>query len=308
MDGLGEHLRSVYGVDVVGLSELDRGVWRVRLDHGDEWVARVFAAHRPRAAVDADAEVLRRLNEGGFPAERLAVAEPVTMFGDRAVLVTRFIRGQRPRGGRAWAILGALLGIVHSRACDWASPGGAWHHLSDGTPRDEIAAATGLLERVQSGAPVKQLAAIGTLLDELERLDGGDDLPHALVHPDFVPVNAIDDEDADREQAGRGVVVIDWTGAGHGPRIWSLGFLLWAGGARNPRLVDAVVARYRRRITPETEELDRLAAVIRGRPLLLDCWRIAHRGHPPSEVVAQSPELYRRAHLIADRARRAFSE
>ena len=222
MDGLADHLRNAYGVDVAEVSELDHRVRRVRLEDGGEWVARVFAPQRPRAAVDADAEVLRRLEEGGFPAERLAVAEPVTMFGDRAVLVTRFIRGERPRGGRAWAILGALLGIVHSRACDWASPGGAWHHLSDGTPRDEIAAATELLERVRSEAPVRQLAAIGTVLDELERLDGGDDLPQALVHPDFVPVNAIDDQDADPEQAGRGVVVIDWTGAGHGPRIWSL--------------------------------------------------------------------------------------
>jgi hypothetical protein len=248
MDALAEHLHDAYGVTITGFSELDHGVRRVQLADGGDCVARVFPAHRATASVDRDATVLRQLEAAGFPAERLAAGRPVTTFGDRLVLVTRFIRGERPRGGRAWAIL-----------------------------------------------------------DELHRLDDGDDLPHALVHPAFVPVNAIDDDDADPEQAGRGVVVVDWTGAGRGPRVWSLAFTLWAGGARELKLVDAVISRYRRRITPEPEELQRLAAVIRGRPLLLDCWRIGHQGHPPSAVVAQLPEHHRRSGLIADRARRAFT-
>jgi Ser/Thr protein kinase RdoA (MazF antagonist) len=150
------------------------------------------------------------------------------------------------------------------------------------------------------------LAALGTLLDELERLDDGDDLPHALVHPDFVPVNAIDDEDADPEQPGRGVVVVDWTGAGRGPRLWSLAFLLWAGGARSARLVDVIVSRYRRRTALEPDELDRLAAVMFARPLLLDCWRIAHHGRLASEVVAALPEHRRACERTAALARQAF--
>ena len=199
-----------------------------------------------------------------------------------------------------------LLGAVHSVAADWASPGGAWHHLADGSPHDEIAAATALLARARADAPARQQTHVETLLDELQQLDDGDDLPHALVHPHFVPVNAIDDANADPEQPGRGVVVIDWTGAGRGPRAWSLAFTLWVGGARDLRLVDAVVSHYRRRISPQPEELERLAALIRGRPLLLDCWRIAHQGHPPSAVVAQQSELHRLSDLIADRARAAF--
>jgi Ser/Thr protein kinase RdoA (MazF antagonist) len=308
MDRLAEHLEEIHGVTVSGLSELDRGVWRVRREDGDDWVARVFPGHRSSVSVDRDATVLRRLEAAGFPAERLACDDPVTTFDRRSVLVTRFISGERPRGVRAWAVLGALLGAVHSVAAEWASPGGAWHHLADGTPRDEITAATVLLERTRTAVPVAQRTHIETLLGELERLDDGDDLPHALVHPDFVPVNAIDDEHADPEQTGRGVVVIDWTGAGRGPRAWSLAFPLWVGGAREPKLVDAVVSRYRRRITPEPEELERLAAVIRGRPLLLDCWRIGYQGHPASAVVAQLPELHRLSDQIADRARKAFAQ
>jgi Ser/Thr protein kinase RdoA (MazF antagonist) len=308
MDGLAEHLHDAYDVTVIGLAQLALGVHRVRLEGGDDWVARVFPAHRAIASAQHDATVLRRLETAGFPAERLAAEqEPVTVFDDRPVLVTRFIHGEHPRGGRAWAILGALLGAMHSVAADWASPAGAWHHLADGTPRDEIAAATTLLERIRADVPARQRTDIETLLHELQGLDDGDDLRHALVHPDFVPVNAIDDDNADEDQPGRGVVVIDWTGAGRGPRIWSLAFTLWAGGARDLKVVDLIVSRYRRRITPEPEELERLAAVIRGRPLLLDCWRVAHQGYPASKVVAYLPELHRLSELIAERARRAFT-
>jgi Ser/Thr protein kinase RdoA (MazF antagonist) len=307
VDGLAEHLRSVYGVDVSGLSELDRGVHRVRVDGGPDWVARTFDGARPPAAVRDDAAILRRLADAGFPAERLAADDAVTTLGETSVLVTRFVAGPRPTGGRAWAILGALLGGLHSSPADWAPPGGGWHHLAAGTPRDEIAAATELLERVSEDAPVAQLAPLGTLLDELERLDDGADLPHALVHPDFVPVNAIEDERADPQQSGRGVVVVDWTGAGRGPRLWSLAFTLWAAGGRSPKLVDAIVSRYRRRITPEPEELERLAAVMSARPLLLDCWGIAHHGRPASELVAGLPELRGTCERIAARARQAFA-
>src|ERR1700677_1569453 len=175
MDGLAEHLHDAYDVTVVGLVQLDLGVYRVRLAGGDDWVARVFPALRSSSAVEHDATVLRRLEMARFPAERLAAPKPVTTFVGRPVLVTRFIHGERPRGGRGWAILGALLGAMHSVAADWASPAGAWHHLADGTPRDEIAAATTLLERVWGDVPARQGTDIETLLDELQRLDDGDD-------------------------------------------------------------------------------------------------------------------------------------
>jgi Ser/Thr protein kinase RdoA (MazF antagonist) len=306
VDGLAEHLDRVYGVTVTGLERLDRGVYRVRIADGPDWVARTFGPGRPLSAVRNDAVILRLLQDGGFPAERLAAENAITTLGDQSVLVTRFIAGRRPTGARAWAILGALLGGLHAALADGVPPGGAWHHLATGTPRDEIVAATELLERVHEDAPVAQLAPLGALLDELERLDDGDDLPHALVHPDFVPVNALEDEDADPGQPGRGVVVVDWTGAGRGPRLWSLAFLLWAGGVRSPKLVDVIVSRYRRRITLEPDELDRLAAVMLARPLLFDCWRIAYHGRLASEVVAALPEHRRACERIAVLARQAF--
>jgi hypothetical protein len=55
----------------------------------------------------------------------------------------------------------------------------------------------------------------------------GDGLPSALIHPDFVLANVI-------ASPGRGMVFVAWTGAGQGPRAWSLAFLLCAEATKNP--------------------------------------------------------------------------
>jgi thiamine kinase-like enzyme len=69
-------------------------------------------------------------------------------------------------------------------------------------------------------------------------LDDGADLPHGFVHPDPVPANAI-------QVADGGLVVVDWSGAGRGPRLPSLACRLFTAGVRDLRLVDAAVSRYR---------------------------------------------------------------
>ncbi len=69
-------------------------------------------------------------------------------------------------------------------------------------------------------------------------------------------------------------MIVDWTGAGRGPRIWSLAFLLWAAGARELDLVDVVVLAYASHVQLEPEELARLAQAICVRPLVLDTWAV----------------------------------
>jgi len=83
--------------------------------------------------------------------------------------------------------LGELLGEMHALpAADGAAarPGGAWHHLTDGTPADEIRAMLALLAECADAAPAM-------LARELADADGGDGLPEALIHPDFVLANVI---------------------------------------------------------------------------------------------------------------------
>jgi Ser/Thr protein kinase RdoA (MazF antagonist) len=125
------------------------------------------------------------------------------------------------------------------------------------------------------------------------------DLPHAFVHPDFVPANAIPTPDEH-------LVIVDWTGAGRGPRLWSLAFLLWAAGARSLRLVDVAVSRYRKHVTLEPDELTRLAGAIRARPLTLECWAFCAGRRELADAVERVSAATELADTIAARARQAF--
>lgn len=138
------------------------------------------------------------------------------------------------------------------------------------------------------------------LREAVERAGDCHDLPHAVVHPDFVPANAV-------PTADERLVIVDWTGAGRGPRLWSLGFPLWAVGAHHPRLLDLAVSRYRKRISLEPEELDRLEGAIAGRPLMLDCWAFGCGRRSLAETVVRIEENRERANKIAAQARRAFA-
>jgi Ser/Thr protein kinase RdoA (MazF antagonist)/predicted esterase len=290
-EGLADHLAARHGVEVTGLAELDLGVFRVERAEGEPWVARVFPAARPLAEVEGDAAILRALERAGFPAERCATGTPVTELSGQGVLVTTFVPGARAGGGRAFAYLGALLGRLHAHPAADLRPGGAWHHLvAQGGPGEEIQAALELLSEV-GGEP--------ELMNAVAELDDCADLPHAFVHPDFVPANAI-------ENADGGITVVDWTGSGRGPRLWSLGALLFAAGARSPKLVDVVVSRYRRhtRLTPD--ELDRLPDAIRARPLLIDCWAVGVGRKSARQVVSELAAGTRLAERIAEQARAAF--
>ena len=302
VDGLGTHLEDRYGVETAEVVPLDLGVFRVDRRDGSRWVARVFAAGRPLAGVEEDAAILRGLERAGFPAERCAHPEPVSEFLGQGVLVTGFLEDHGPlRPGRPAALLGYLLGRLHRNSAAGLRPGGAWHHLSfAGGPREEIAAAAELLDDHLPRVGVRELPLFDRLRDEVEQTDDCRDLPHAFVHPDFVPANAI-------STADEKLAIVDWTGAGRGPRLWSLGFLLWAAGARNIKLVDLVVSRYRRSIELEPAELDRLEGAIRGRPVMLETWSVCAGRRELADAVEGVDRAGELATEIAAAARRAFA-
>jgi Ser/Thr protein kinase RdoA (MazF antagonist) len=302
-DDLARHLRGVYDVGVVGVDLLDVDVFRVDRDEGPSWVARVFPVARSVAGVRGDATILHALERAGFPAERCAHADPVSTLAGRGVLVTEFVQPAAPlRPGRPAAILGALLGRLHANPGAGMREGGAWHHLSFvGGPAEEVAAAGVLLNAARPRVAVRQLALLDRLCDEVQATDACQDLPHAFVHPDFVPANAIPTVD-------ERLVIVDWAGAGRGPRLWSLGFLLWAAGARSPRLVDVIVSRYRRHVTLEPEELARLDGAIRARPVMLESWAFCAGRRELADAVRRVSEAADLTHGIATRAREAFAD
>jgi Ser/Thr protein kinase RdoA (MazF antagonist) len=281
---------------------LDQDVWLLRRDSGPSWVARVFPAGR-RAAVEGDAEILDWLATQDYPAERWATEDPISKLDDgRVVLVTQAVPFI-PRSERRGAIkdaggirgLGALMGRLHTLpqgpgAC--ARPGGAWHHMALGGPADELEAAREMLDDARSRASARDLASFDVLEDVLDRVDDCDGLPEALIHPDFVLANVV----ATPEPA---MVLVDWSGAGRGPRLWSLAFFLWAEGAKDLRRVALALAGYRRHVQLQPEELERLEAVIPARPLALDIWRLRHHGIAAADAARDAQDNRRLAFRIA---------
>jgi Ser/Thr protein kinase RdoA (MazF antagonist) len=289
------HLASTYGIDIMSIDRLDEQVWRVQRRDGADWVARVFEG-LAAAEVSGQLDILNALERVDFPAERGATSDPISLVDDTAVLVTTWVDGHRAEGdGRTYAYLGGLLGALHSRDGGQFRTGGAWHHLSaTGGPRAEIDAALNLLSDAEPTIRPEQGPAFDQILGALHDLDDCADTPQALIHPDAVPSNAIRTAEDTR-------VIIDWSGAGRGPRLWSVAFTLWAAGARSPKLVDAVLSRYHRRVRLTPDELGRLVNVIPARPLTMDVWGFAHQGLGLDQVLRRWNQNRRLAERIAGR-------
>lgn len=75
------------------------------------------------------------------------------------------------------------------------------------------------------------------------------------------------------------MVLVDWTGAGRGPRAWSLAFLLFSAGARG---------------------LDRV------RPAMFEVWAFAHGRKSLVAAIRGTAETGERAAAVATRARQAL--
>lgn len=281
-----EHVRAEHGTAVRRVDTLDQGVVRLHMAEGPDWVARVFA-DRGLTAVRGDAEALRWLEAHDFPAERCAAPEPVSLLasslGPRVLLLTEYVEPV-PRGRRRETIkaagglirLGAMLGELHRLPGGPEQPGGAWHHAAGGSPARELDAA-------RRWAPTLPW----------DRVSDGAGLPEAFTHPDFVLANVVATSEP-------GMVIVDWTGAGRGPRAWSLAFLLWAEGIRDVRRARLVVAGYRTRIRLEPDEIRALPALMQARPMVLAAWAIAHRHRAEADVRAEAVSIRAGAERIAE--------
>jgi hypothetical protein len=278
-DLLPGHLEQHYGIQITEVTRLDGGVFKVEHDGGPPWVARLHLSSRPLARTEADAEVLRFLERQGFPAERCAHPEPVSVLDGRAVLVTGFVPGQRPPGSpairrRLGDLLGRLCALPATESEAARRPAGSLHHLPmfEGAPGQDLAAAAALLDDLDGRVPPQYRQVHDTLRELLPLGDGAAGLPEAVIHPDPARSNIIGRPDP---------VLVDWTGAGTGPRLAALAVLL---NSTAPRHVAEVLAGFRAHAGDLTagdltagdltaEELDRLEGVLWIRPLWLACWQ-----------------------------------
>jgi Ser/Thr protein kinase RdoA (MazF antagonist) len=266
VDTLPAHLEKTYEITVKKMTQLDVGVFRVdRSEGGTSLVARMFSSARPYTAAEADLAVLRYLAEIGFPSERPVTDDPLTSHQGQAVLVTEFVTqvAKPKRPPYPIVTLGAIVGRLHGLPVPAGAdrPAGALHHFAEGTMTDELAAAAGWLDSLETRAPGGSGDALGTLRAGLVAADGGDGLPEALVHPDPVPTNVI--------FTAQGPVLVDWTSAGRGARLASLTLVLRSGWAALP-----FMKGYAKVVTLTDDERERLPGLLFSRQLIDTVFRV----------------------------------
>ncbi len=273
------HLRDRYGIDPVAATKLSvhkSYVFRIDRKDGEPWVARAFPPARPRAGVEGDAAILRFLEREDYPAERLAVDDPVSDFDGSAVLVTRFVKGVGlPDGAKKFTMMGELLGRLHALPYDDSAsrPGGASGEdpSREGTPGQDLLAALAFLDAVDTKVATAERERFERLRNKVRWADDGHGLPEGLLHGNLLhaPDHAVLTE--------QGPVGINWKASGRGPRLADFAYLVWGTGSWNPRRsnqerIDAAVNAYRRHVEPTDEELERLEAVMYIRTLYLVCF------------------------------------
>jgi Ser/Thr protein kinase RdoA (MazF antagonist) len=273
------HLRERHGIIATAATRLSvhkTYVFRIDRQDGPPWVARAFPPARPRVGVAGDAAILRFLEREGYPAERVAVDDPVSEFEGSVVLVTRFVAGAPlPDSAEKFAMMGDLLGRLHALPDDdfFSRPGGASGEdpSREGAPRQDLLAALAFLDAVDTKVPTDERERFERLREKVSSADDGDGLPEALLHGNLLhaPDHAV--------LSDQGPVAINWKAAGRGPRLADFAYLIWGTGAWNPRRpdqarIDAAVNAYRRYIEPTDDELERLEAVMYVRTLYLTCF------------------------------------
>ena len=150
----------------------------------------------------------------------------------------------------------------------------------EGLPGREIALAASLLDDIEDWITGDRRRAFEYLRGQVASADACADLPLALVHPDPVLKNVIAKDGA--------VTIIDWAGAGVGPRIVGAGAVadgrapanrMASGGARQHR------GGVQEQVQLEEREIERLGSALLIRQLWFAAWNYWTRtvkGNPPT--------------------------
>lgn len=272
-DTLQPHLERVYGISVSDVAPLDMGVYRVDRRDGPSWVARVFVRGRPLARVRGDAELLDFLAQRDFPAERIAAEPAVSVLDDQPVLVTEYVAGKAPgKSRRAIARMADLLGRLHAMPVGALTerPGGSLHHVPgfEGLPGEDLRLAAALLDDIDARIPPRNRAPFERLRADVSGAGDGNDLPRSWVHPDPVLKNMI-------AAADRSITLVDWAGAGVGPRLFCLaqflGVAQTTSGWDRAKL-GVIAAAYGAHVQLGADEIERLGEAVRIRRLWLAAW------------------------------------
>ncbi|KIN08911.1 hypothetical protein OIDMADRAFT_175591 [Oidiodendron maius Zn] len=134
---------------------------------------------------------------------------------------------------------------------------------------EELDAALSLLEDAKSCVPKSEPHLYEELRNKLSEADDFSGLPQCFIHPDLVTSNSI------ISAVDNSVQIVDWSGAGTGPGVASLGYLLWTAGQKSSTQMRTVAAAYATRISLEEGEIMRLKSAMISKPLILRSWEFS---------------------------------
>lgn len=261
----------------------EKRAYRVETAHGGPLVLRASA--QVRAAIDAQAHAatLAFLAGRQYPAARVVIDRAGAVVVEAEgwqLLVTTFVEGAPLAFGSAHLhLLGARLGELHALDPVAAALAVPPLRRAGMLPTNELAWALGQLRVVEALVPQSRRARYDWLLGAIDALDRCEGLPIVVIHNDAHPGNAVVAPDG-------AVVLIDWEGAGLGPAIVDLGFLLssceispsWSPPlVPDPARLRAIVAGYRQHRQLNSAELGRLPDAIRFRALVFGAVDFAAR-------------------------------
>lgn len=304
LERLPEHLARTYRVTAKKVTRLDNGVLRVDRPKGPPWVVRVFPVDRPLVDVKGDAAILRFLEQRDYPAERCV--EETSSFEGQGVLITEFVKGTKATDTEAtWTKLAGMLGRLHSLTGGLKAvkrnAGGLHLYTAECTLRSEIDTARASLKAGSFRGTDKTWRA---LREALDKADDFASLPVGLSHPDFHIKNMV--------SANGALVPIDWAGAGHAPRVLSLGIVLFYGAITpkgwSPKRVNAMAAAYGEHIKPSTSEFDRLAEAMKHRMLIHETysWCVGMAARRKPGTMKEWPHNNQSCEEIAEHFQGAF--
>lgn len=217
-----EFIREWYRVQVISLHQLpsDSGkyIYRVKLASGGYWILRV-GDDSSKAAITELARLLMFFEQKGYPAERLVLTTAQTAIvaiNDWHLLMTTFLIGAPLECTPAsLSLLGSVVGQLHALqpSLTYVPP------QAEMLPPGEIAFARQQLTAIASLVPHQYVAQYELLEKALLSIDYGINLPTTLIHNDCHPGNAL-------VTAPGQVTLFDWEGAGMGPAVLDVGFLL----------------------------------------------------------------------------------
>ena len=264
-----------YGTQAVSLQSLDsesgKRMYRVERSREQPWVLRAYPPES-EDNIQALVTVLAFLEQHEYPAERLVRAEDgsfiVTHDGWR-LLVTTFVEGSTvDYAPPTLHLLGATLGRLHALQPIATTP--AALPVAQMRPVNEISWALSQITGIKAQVPKHLYARYDTLVAALHGIRLGEELPRVVIHNDCHSGNAV-------RTAAEQVVLIDWEGAGLGPAVLDVGFLLsscdtespWRPSlAPDPARVAAIVDGYCQYHTLTPAELEYLPDAIRFRAIV----------------------------------------